>query len=212
MDVGNAVGALVQISGDVGGEQDAHALPLQLEKHVRQVVPADGVKAAGGLVQDQQLRPVGHGQRQAVLHPHACGKGGRRLVFVQAKHAHIAAVSGLVPAILVEGAGHGGDGPQPAARIVVHPAGHEGHPLADFPLMARKGHAEEADIPRVGMNKPREALERSGLARAIAADQAHDFPLPHGEARVIEGEGRIALGQLLQGKNIHMQPPLSAPC
>ena len=50
-------------------------------------------------------------------------------------------------------------------------------------------------------------FERRGLARAVAADEAHDRPGLHGERDVVQPEGRILLAKAVKPQNFHRRPP-----
>ena len=58
-DVDDIVRALFQIGGDVRGEEDGDAVLLELGENAEELVPREGIQAAGRLVEDQDLRPVG---------------------------------------------------------------------------------------------------------------------------------------------------------
>ena len=53
VDVGDGVGALLQVGHDLGGEQDAGALlGDDITEHIKQVVAGNWIEAAGGFVQE----------------------------------------------------------------------------------------------------------------------------------------------------------------
>lgn len=56
----------------MGGEEDGDALlPGEAQELLQQLLPGHGIQTAGGLIQQQELRPVGQGQGQGKLHLHA---------------------------------------------------------------------------------------------------------------------------------------------
>ena len=51
----------------MGGEEDAHTFAGKTQENFKQLVAGNGVKAACGFVEDEQLRPVGKRQCKAVF-------------------------------------------------------------------------------------------------------------------------------------------------
>ena len=93
MDVGDKVGALLEIGYNMRGEQNA-ALPVRdrVAENVQKLVAAHRVKAACRLVEKEEPRPVREGERQRELDPHAGG---------QLAHAlRLFAVRGVVPMLI----------------------------------------------------------------------------------------------------------------
>ena len=72
-EVGEAVGLLEVL----GGEQDGHALGLELAHGRPDLLPAAGVEPGRGLVEEEQPRSLDHAHRQveAALHPARVGPG-----------------------------------------------------------------------------------------------------------------------------------------
>ena len=56
MDHGNVVGYLIQVAGDMGGDQDG-MLPVldESKEDIQDLIPDNGVQAAGSLIQDKKL-------------------------------------------------------------------------------------------------------------------------------------------------------------
>ena len=72
LDVGDVVGAPVQVGSDVGGKQNGAAFRFHdVPEDARQLLPGYRVQAGGRLVQDEQAGMVGQGQRQQLFHLHA---------------------------------------------------------------------------------------------------------------------------------------------
>ena len=60
LDAADIIRTFVQIGGDMGGIKDAPCPILnQGTKKREQVISGDGIQTAGGLIEDEQLRPVG---------------------------------------------------------------------------------------------------------------------------------------------------------
>ena len=57
--VSDRVGALIQVGRDVRGEENGYSFSAQDVKDVQKLVAGDGIQTAGGLVEDEQFRPVG---------------------------------------------------------------------------------------------------------------------------------------------------------
>lgn len=76
--------------------------------------------------------------------------------------------------------------------------GHHAH--AALEAVARGGHglAEELDPPLVVGEQLQDAVDGSGLAAAVGAEEPEDLPRPDGEREVVDGhEGAVALHEVL---------------
>ena len=178
----------------MGGKEHGHALPLQFAEHGQQLVPGKGIQAAGGLVQDQDLRPVGQGQQQVELHLHAGGQLPGRFVFVQPEHIKIAAIGRLVP-VAVEPAHDADDVPDLFPRVPADRARGIADPLLDLRFVTDEGQTEKADLAPVGVDQVEHGFDGGGLARAVAADEAGYPPPLQVKGHVPQGEGGIFFAQ-----------------
>ena len=101
MDVGDKVGALLEIGYNMRGKQDA-ALPVRdrVAENVQKLVAAHRVKAACRLVEKEEPRPVREGERQRELDPHAGGQLAHAFRLVEREALHVFAVRGVVPMLI----------------------------------------------------------------------------------------------------------------
>ena len=75
VEVGDVVGDLLQVPGDVAGQEDGVLLVGdEGEQLLQNAVPDHWVQSGGGLVQNEQPGPVGQGGGQGQLHLHSPGK------------------------------------------------------------------------------------------------------------------------------------------
>ena len=75
MQEGDVVADLLQIVDDVGGQQNGTILlPGVLVEDIQNFIPYHGIEAAGGFVQNQQLRLMGQCHGDGQLHLHAAGE------------------------------------------------------------------------------------------------------------------------------------------
>ena len=75
VDERQVVADAVQVGGDVGGEQDAVSLvDEEVSDDADELVPGDGIQAAGRLVEDEQPRLVRQRHGDHELHRHATGQ------------------------------------------------------------------------------------------------------------------------------------------
>lgn len=75
VEVGHVVAGLLQVAGDVAGDEDGVVLVLdKVQKFVQNFIPHHRVKTRGGLVQHQQPGPVAEGGGDGELHLHASGQ------------------------------------------------------------------------------------------------------------------------------------------
>ena len=158
----------------MGGKQDGFSFLPQGQKDFDQLLPRNRVQAAGGLVQQQQFRPVGQGQRQGVLDFHAVGKLGGRFFLLQAEKPHVPAVRFIAPG-RVKGAGNGGDGPEPFGGVIAHPGGNKADVLLDLGGAVRHGQPAEGDLSFIRLHEAEDGMEGGGFPRAVAADKAGNF-------------------------------------
>ena len=74
MQIGDVVGAAIEIRRDVGRKEDAALAAFhQLKKEAEQLVPGDGIEAAGWLVQDEKAGVMGQREGDVVFDPHTVG-------------------------------------------------------------------------------------------------------------------------------------------
>ena len=178
----------------MGREEDAHALVGKREEHIAQLVARDGIEPARRFVEDQQLSPVAEREGERVLDLHAGRKRLGRFALVEGKELQIALIGRLVP-VVVKAARHGRDGGELFAWVIIRAAGDEGDAALDLLLMLREAKAEKAYLARGGVNDVEHALERRGLARAVAADEAHDPSAGERKADFLQSERRIFLAE-----------------
>ena len=73
--VGNGIGDLFQVGGNVAAQQHAVALILdKIKQDIQNLAAGGGVQPGGGFVQHQQPRPVGQSAGKVQLHPHAAAE------------------------------------------------------------------------------------------------------------------------------------------
>ena len=84
-DIGDRIGTFVQIGGDVGGEQNGNALSGQIAEYLQKRFSGYRVQPTGGLIQYQQLCPMGKRNGQIQLYPHSLRKLRRRFLGIQIK-------------------------------------------------------------------------------------------------------------------------------
>ena len=152
----DVVGDPLDVVEDVGGVEDRR-LRAQAFHEVEDVAPADGVERAGGLIEQQHLRPAdeGLGDAEPLAHPARVGPGP--------------AIGGVRDPRQIEGL------VDPALDRILHPgveAGDvakglaRGHPVVEPGLLA-----EVADRPLVGLAR-RERDARDGRAAARRPGEA----------------------------------------
>lgn len=207
LDVRDRIRAGVEVRGDVRGEEDRHALLLtERPERVQQLVTRDRVEPGRRLVEDQQLRPVRHGGRQLILDLHALRQLADALALVERKLPDEARVAPVVPPG-VKALRDVRQLAQALALIIRRAAGDEADARADLPLVLVHIQPADRDRPRIRMHQMEHGFERGRLARAVAADQAHDRPGLHGERDVFQPEGRILLAKPVKLQDLHRLPP-----
>ena len=174
VDVGDGVGTFLQIGHDLGREQDAGALfGDDITEHIKQVVAGNGIEAAGGFVQENQLGSVRQRQRHRVFDAHALGEFVEFLGLDEFETLQQATVGGLIPGP-EEPAEHVGDVPDPFLWIEVHLPEGKGDAFLDLQFVAAEIEPEKLDTARVGMDEVQHRLQRRRFSRAIPADESHD--------------------------------------
>ena len=96
---GDIVAYLFQVADDMGREDHGVVfLAGEVQQNIQDFLPHHRVQAAGGLVQQQELGPVGQRHGQGQLHLHAPGEVLEALLPGQGEPVHIAGVGVLIPA------------------------------------------------------------------------------------------------------------------
>ena len=173
MQVGDGIGDLFQIAGNVAAHQHAVLLVLdEVQQQVQQFAAHHRVQPCGGFVQDQQLRVVGQGGGKAQFHPHAAAVLFNFFAAVQLKTTHQRVKFRSVPAL---------------AKDARHAFAHAGSVEAIREIGILKHHADAGADGGVGRGAaqqfhaaagrpdgPAQQFQRSGLACTVLTDQAQD--------------------------------------
>ena len=173
----------------VGDEQDRHATVAHPFDQLPGVAAGLGVEPGGQLVEHRDFRPADQGQhdRQPLL------LAARQLPeVVVARRLEPERGQQLAPV----------RGPAVERGVQLHRLAHP-HPvgqravleldadaLVELVPVAAGVEAEHADRAAVGGAQARDALDRRGLAGAVAAEDAEDLPGAHREAHVVHGDRR----------------------
>ena len=195
IDDGHAVAELLGFFDVVGGQQDGALLAAQVQDEFVDFEAGLGVESGGGLVEEEDLRIVEHGERQgqALLLP--AGEFGVLRV------ALLPELEALQELIAIHGAGVEG--------------GEELHGLADFELLLEVGGlqadadavfelkgldlgvaAEHADAAAGTGAQALEDFDGGGFAGAVGAEQAEDFAGADFEIDAFDGrKAAVALGE-----------------
>ena len=184
--------AALRLVGAVGADNHRQGLgAAQAAEQLPGAVEGAQIQAGGGLVQEQQLRPMDEGPRQLQAPPHAPGEGihpGRRPV----GQAHVAQQLGG------PGLGHGWRHRVQAGRqvqVVAHAQlriqarvlEHHAHAGPQGLGMLHDGGPIQPDGAVVGPELAGEAAHQRRLAAAVGAQDAEDLAGPHLEADVRQG-------------------------
>ena len=150
MEIGDVVGDLLQVPGDVAGQEDGVLLVGdEGEQLLQNVVPDHRVQSGGGLVQNEQPGPVGQGGGQGQLHLHAPGQLLHRLFPRQLEFVQIVPEQPIVP-----GGKHGGE---------------DGGDVFETEAVVEKAVVQHHAHLRLGL---------TGLAPGVAAQQGDGPPVP----------------------------------
>ena len=199
---GDVVGHLLQVAGDVGGDQHPVALILnKIQQQVQHLVPDDGVQAAGGFVQNQQLRSVGEGHGEGQLHLHPLGEILDFLILPQGEPGQEGVVSGPIP-VAVHPGHHlaqlfGGEEVGKVVFVKHHP-----DPVFVLLLAGSLCLAEEGDVPAALLHLPQDAVDGGGFSGAILPDEAHDDAPGQGEGDVLQPKGAVVFGEMVDFQNV----------
>ena len=187
---------------EVGDHHDGHAALVQLAHDAHEPGPSAGVEHSRGLVQDEDGRIHGEhaGNGHALLL--AAGKGVG-LVRLEALQAHLGERPGHALAQLGVGDAEvlraEGDVVLDEARhqLVVGVLEDEPRIRADeVGLLGVAGvAAEHVHLALVGQKQRVDVLGQGGLARAVAAEEAQELPLGHGQVQMAEDEGLPIVGE-----------------
>ena len=70
----------------------------------------------------------------------------------------------------------------------------------------------EGDLAAAGLEQARNGVQRSALARAVGANQGHDFILVHLEGNPLDGvDGAVEHMDILNLQKTHAQPSFCLP-
>lgn len=74
--------------------------------------------------------------------------------------------------------------------------------------MGNNVHAQDEDLPRLGLELAREHLYGGGLSRAVGTEEAEDLALGHPEADMVNGHQiAIPVGQPFGDYGMSARPP-----
>ena len=162
----------------VAGDDDGDPLPGHLGEALPELGPQLGVHADGGLVEEEQARPVDQsaGQGDPLPHPPAQGRHHRpppreevdqlqRLGDLRPRSASLKTV----------------DGGEEADVLLHAEVGVEGRGLGHVADLGQHGAVRQApaqhlDAAPVGRDQPHQGADQGGLARAVGPQQAVDLP------------------------------------
>ena len=155
-------------------------LPGELVEDLQHLVPDDGVQARSGLVQQQDLRPVGQGHGDGQLHPHAPGVVLEVLLPRQGEAGEIALIELCIPALV----GHGHHGPHlPGVQDLREPGvvQHHAQPFLHGPEVRPAGlRVQHRDRAAVRPQLPGEKTDGGGLSSPVLAHETQDTALGQG--------------------------------
>ena len=179
---GDIVAYLFQVADDMGREDHGVLfLAGEVQQNIQDFLPHHRVQAAGGLVQQQELGPVGQRHGQGQLHLHAAGE------------------------ILVGFVQRNGEAREiPGKRLRLPAFVGQGHKLSHFPggqrlrqtgfvqddadvllhaqeVLALVIHAQQRDAARVPADGVHQQAQGRGFARAVLPHQAQDGPAGQGK-------------------------------
>jgi len=181
----------------MGREQDRRLLLVEdVPQLVQQLAAEDRIEPGGGLVHQDELRPVRQGHGQGEPGPVAPGQAAEPLAERQPELRRQPAEGLRAPGGIE--AAH-----QPRVRgqgEVAVEAGlvlDEAHAASQGGAVARGIVPEHPDPPPAGPDQPQQETQRRGLARAVGADQPHDVAPRQTERDVLQREALVALRQAL---------------
>ncbi len=198
----------------MGGEDHGRAAGRQIPDDVLEDALVHRVQARERLVEQQQPRRIDQGCGELDLLGQALGELAHRRRGLVAKAqafdqldrrlARLARAHPLQPGEIDDGVQH--------RHPPVEPTLFGQKPDLRGVLPGRRP-AQHFDAPGGGADDVQHHPERGGLARAIAAEEAEDAPLRHGEAQTIHrGEIAEPLGDIIQNENggVHEAAPRSS--
>lgn len=171
----NAIADAFKIGDQMGGEHDAESvLRDRLHEILQELAAGERVERGDGLVEEQQLRPLGQAQREGELGALAARQLAGPLPGVQAEAGDPVAGQGVVPA-----------GVEPGAEAEVVGDGQRGvdggvlgdvTDLGELAGTAAGAAAAHLDRARGGGEHPGGQIEQRRFARAVGADEAGHVP------------------------------------
>ena len=164
----------------------------EAQKFVQDLVPHHRVQPGGGLVQDEQLGPVGQGGGKGQLHLHPPGELLDELLFRQAEFVQIGLEQVSVPIFVGRGQNltH-----VPGAEAVGEKAlvQHQPDVLLGQPLLPDVVIAQQGDLTCVPVDQVQDALDGGGLTRAVLADQPQYGAARESQVDIFQGKVPIGL-------------------
>ena len=202
MDVGDVVRRLLQVAGDVAGDEDGVVLVAdEAQKFVQNLVPHHRVQAAGGLVQDEEPGAVGEGGGDGELHLHAPGELLDELLLRELEFFQVVRIEVVVPC--------GIDGAQDALQIlgtqgVVEEAlvQHHAHLQLGGALVGHVVLSQNGDGSAVPADQVQNTLDGGGLARPVLPNETHDGPPGDGQIHMVQGKVPVGLAQILDFQTV----------
>ena len=181
---------LVQLAEDVAGDDQRHALCLQLAKQLGEAAARIGVQTAGRLVQQQHAGLVHDGLADG----HALALAARELGRVAVQQlgqaqlcGHLLHADSDLCGIHAHGQGRVLQAARDAEAVIeavkVRQIAEVAVHLARLLLY---GQAFDMDLPRQRLLQPGNAAHQCGLACAIGADQCGDAAGGDGQAHAVE--------------------------
>ena len=172
-------------------ENDRLAPPRQELDQVLDLAAADRVQAGGRFIQDHQVRVVDQGLGQTDAARHAFRELAHRPVAGRGKADHFEQLIRAALALLAGDAEKRAEEiqrfPRREVAIQVRFLGQVADPAVDRHVPRRL--AEDFETPARRIEQPQEQLDGGGLAGAVRAQQAKDFPAADGQIQAVDGPG-----------------------
>ena len=200
VDERDVLAELLHAAHVVGAQHHGGALVAQPQDLPADQFGIDGVEAAEGLIEDQQLGPVQHGGDELHLLGHALAQLLHLLV---PPRAHVPALEPFLDALGGLGLVHALQAGQ------VHGLFAHLHLLVEATLLGQVAQLQhvllahgaplEEHLPGVGTGDAGDDPDQRGLARAVGSEQPEHLAGGHGEGDVLQGgEVAVGLGDALQ--------------
>ena len=197
---GDVIPDLVQIGGQMGGEEDAPCAVLHQLLHVTgQLLPEERVQSGCRLIHDVQLRLVGEGEGQLEAGLLPAGEAPGLLLRVQSEpfaelQEQFVAVSGVGCA---EEPAVGGEGhPLLKEKIIKDKA----DPVFGLPLHGAHGAAVHSDASGIHAVQVQERADEGCLAGPVPPDQSEDIAGFQCERDILQVQGADLFAEMADFK------------